>query len=45
MDIVDKNLKALRNACWEKAFSGEHIDDDVEVGGNQKATIIIEHLI
>jgi len=44
-DIVDKELKQLRNNRWEKAFSqqleGESHDDAV----NRKATIVIEHLI
>ena len=45
-DIVDKELKALRNARWEKAFhkgveSDYNDSDDV----NRKATIVIEHLI
>ena len=54
-DIMDKDLKALRNARWDKAFAAESIP--VEVGDNQslrdrdtanknrKATIVIEHLI
>ena len=45
-DIVDKDLKALRNARWEKAFSKDaeketHPKDAV----HRKATIVIEHLI
>ena len=50
-DIVDKDLKALRNARWEKAFKKsdagngiapeEHVRDTV----NRKATIVIEHII
>ena len=44
-DIVDKQLKALRNARWEKAFSGEHVDEDPQKVVNRKATIVIEHLI
>eukprot|EP00977_Amphora_coffeiformis_P020550 scaffold8371_cov199-Amphora_coffeaeformis.AAC.3 len=43
-DIVDKELKQLRNARWERAFHGKHADserDDI----NRKATIVIEHLI
>jgi len=48
-DIVDKELKTLRNARWVKAFS-----DDADCGTlrasqqdaiNRKATIVIEHLI
>ena len=46
-DIVDKDLKALRNERWDRAFS-----TDVEPGSSsskeeidRKATIVIEHLI
>jgi 3'5'-cyclic nucleotide phosphodiesterase len=44
-DIVDKELKVLRNARWEKAFSLEHKDEDPRDTLNRKATIVIEHLI
>ena len=43
-DIMDKDLKVLRNSRWEKAFNGnqeEHGEESV----NRKATIVIEHLI
>jgi len=46
-DIFDQELKALRNARWEKAFhegltaSAENTQDII----NRKATIVIEHLI
>ena len=50
-DIVDKDLKALRNARWDKAFNNmgsssskfdyENPRDEV----NRKATIVIEHII
>jgi len=47
-DIVDKDLKALRNARWERAFkvvesslTCTNTRDEV----NRKATIVIEHLI
>jgi class 3 adenylate cyclase len=43
-DIVDKELKALRNARWEKAFAEENQVDSRE-NNNRKATIVIEHLI
>ena len=48
-DIVDKELKALRNARWERAFrdapvAGEEAED-YESTINRKATIVIEHLI
>ena len=46
-DIADKDLKALRNARWDKAFEGQ---EQAEVENprdtvNRKATIVIEHLI
>ena len=45
-DIMDKDLKALRNARWEKAFSeSARVDDDPHAAVNRKATIVIEHLI
>jgi class 3 adenylate cyclase len=42
-DIMDKDLKTLRNNRWGKAFqeSSESVRDTV----NRKATIVIEHLI
>jgi hypothetical protein len=54
-DIMDKDLKALRNARWTKAFSNS--EGTTTVGTNsitpksqkesvdRKATIVIEHLI
>lgn len=47
-DIVDKELKQLRNSRWERAFSkkGESVEREDEcVSRNRKATIVIEHLI
>ncbi|KAL7571614.1 hypothetical protein ACA910_011154 [Epithemia clementina (nom. ined.)] len=45
-DIVDKELKALRNARWEKAFNSEVAQSGNELENiNRKATIVIEHLI
>lgn len=45
-DIVDKELKALRNARWDKAFSQEdNTLENVHDQINRKATIVIEHLI
>jgi len=49
-DIVDKDLKQLRNARWEKAFKKEEGGTNLlECGShdavNRKATIILEHLI
>jgi len=43
-DIVDKELKALRNARWERAFSGQESSSKKEAV-DRKATIVIEHLI
>ena len=42
-DIVDKELKAARNARWDKAFS--IATDDCRDNINRKATIVIEHVI
>jgi hypothetical protein len=50
-DIVDKDLKGLRNARWDKAFKrvSESGDEFTEDGArddvNRKATIVIEHLL
>lgn len=44
-DIVDKELKTLRNARWAKAFSEEAATDSSRDAINRKATIVIEHLI
>lgn len=44
-DIVDGDLKALRNSRWEKAFSNVSLDENERVTINRKATIVIEHLI
>ena len=45
-DIVDKELKSLRNARWEKAFTESASgDEDGKVATDRKATIVIEHLI
>ena len=46
-DIVDKDLKALRNSRWDKAFkkgdSIHHVDENPRDEVNRKATIVIEH--
>jgi hypothetical protein len=42
-DIMDKDLKTLRNSRWEKAFSDRLEDADDVI--DRKATIVIEHLI
>lgn len=43
-DLTDKELKALRNDRWEKAFSSKTADNPRDAD-NRKATIVIEHLI
>ena len=40
---MDKDLKNLRNARWDKAF--KDVEEDEEKDVNRKATIVIEHLI
>lgn len=46
-DIMDKELKKLRDGRWEKAFKldGKSFYEDATVATNRKATIVIEHLI
>ena len=48
-DIVDKELKVLRNERWERAFSDDKTVTSSESGSlddlNRKATIVLEHLI
>jgi class 3 adenylate cyclase len=44
-DIMDKDLKGLRNSLWEKAFNEAPDDHNLEVAVNRKATIVIEHMI
>lgn len=44
-DIMDKDLKQLRNNRWAKAFSESANETDIQVDTNRKATIVIEHLI
>lgn len=45
-DIVDKELKELRNRRWEVAFSETaRLDDSPQEHMNRKATIVLEHLI
>ena len=44
-DIVDKDLKALRNARWEKAFQKKDSTQMTKEDIDRKATIVIEHLI
>jgi hypothetical protein len=48
-DIMDKDLKELRNARWDKAFkkgdSADFVDKSKTDEVNRKATIVIEHII
>lgn len=48
-DIVDKDLKALRNGRWDRAFHVDNKDEKPRMQSqsdiNRKATIVIEHLI
>jgi len=45
-DIVDKDLKALRNQRWDAAFSEVADESDgSKAATDRKATIVIEHLI
>jgi hypothetical protein len=44
-DIVDTDLKTLRNARWSKAFDEVGGDGAEADAVNRKATIVIEHLI
>lgn len=47
-DIMDKDLKQLRNERWERAFKNDNhqrLSSLVDEARNRKATIVIEHLI
>jgi len=45
-DIMDKDLKKLRNQRWEKAFSSDLKDNGRDQDQiNCKATVVLEHLI
>merc|ERR1712113_1166458 len=44
-DIMDKDLKALRNARWDRAFAEEEREESRKDVVDRKATIVIEHLI
>ena len=47
-DIVDKDLKKIRNDRWDKAFDDSTTtqpEQDSRAAVNRKATIVIEHLI
>ena len=44
-DIMDKDLKTLRNKRWDDAFSTARSSEPLSDTVNRKATIVIEHLI
>jgi len=44
-DIMDKDLKELRNKRWADAFAEDQRDESSRQAINRKATIVIEHLI
>lgn len=44
-DIVDQDLKELRNGRWDKAFKQTNTSEPIRDTINRKATIVIEHLI
>jgi class 3 adenylate cyclase len=44
-DIMDKDLKAVRNKSWENAFDESHKENCEADTINRKATIVIAHLI
>lgn len=48
-DIMDADLKTLRNNRWDRAFKGDSVQgeekEDSRHAINRKATIVIEHLI
>lgn len=44
-DIVDKELKAVRNLRWDRAFAQLTRDSNPISASNRKATIVIEHMI
>ena len=44
-DIMDKDLKQLRNNRWDKAFNNMTLNESSRDKVDRKATIVIEHLI
>ena len=46
-DLMDKDLKTLRNHRWERAFSESRseVEESAKDAVDRKATIVIEHLI
>jgi 3'5'-cyclic nucleotide phosphodiesterase len=44
-DIMDADLKAIRNCRWNKAFAKYPLLEDPSCTVNRKATIVIDHMI
>jgi class 3 adenylate cyclase len=44
-DVMDNDLKALRNGRWDKAFADSPAEEETQDIVNRKATIVIEHII
>ncbi|KAL7572297.1 hypothetical protein ACA910_017895 [Epithemia clementina (nom. ined.)] len=44
-DIIDNELKELRNTRWDNAFAETEREENPQDTVNRKATIVIEHLI
>jgi 3'5'-cyclic nucleotide phosphodiesterase len=44
-DIIDKDLKTMRNERWERAFDEKLAEANSQHSATLKATIVIEHLI
>jgi len=44
-DIVDKELKALRNARWEQAFSEQATNDTAAKAVKRKATTVLDSVL
>jgi hypothetical protein len=43
-DIMDQELKVMRNRQWDNAFRVDNVHNDI-MHTNQKATVVINHLI
>ena len=44
-DVMDADLKSVRNVRWEKAFHQEDKEENYREMTNRKATIVLEHVI
>ena len=46
-DIMDKDLKELRNQRWDSTFAKANVagDNDLKRASDRKATIVIEHIV